>query len=1570
MWNVPVRFLVMWAPVTVVTIASGIYLYECAGAILSPGTGFTFDYSTPAGPLRITCENYSIDLLQQAIVAKDLKIRKEDGTLVAQVPQVIAKGIAIDDGLSPKVQLKDGEIWINRDVKGDLDILKYLAPSKGGASEQPWQVSFKDTTVHLRDWSANGIRNDVKIASGNFAGMGEDTEGAVQVDAVGLARATVSFKKNNDFTLITAENVDAKIAPTLTRLWAGLERKQLKPIEPLKIAEGDLSGDFKIQIPKKGKLHFQSNLVAQANSIRWEQYSADRFQFKGAVNDVGVVGKAEASYQGLIAKADGTLNYVNLPLFGGNVSVAGLTPRHLEQFKLKLPKDVTFGTAQASGYLTYYSQQVGWKGSATVNSVAAYGYKAPRVDADLALKGDQLATVLHPISVGRSVVSGKLAYNLKTQAISGSVTAPQAYASDFSKWLPESVLQSKAQLTAVVEGTISKPNVLVKGTIDPRLKLPDRLLALHPADVVLRYDGQKVVVDRLAIQDPVGSFYATGTIDPKGAVSLRLVGNDVDLSKLSASTEGRVDLQGQVLGTVSEPRYSGKVQGFNIGYTGMPGRILAVATDFSGDRSTIKFKDIEAMDGASQITGSIGIGFENQHIGGLFAVKGIDIRDLYDGPVGGVLDLNDVVVSGTISNPLVQGSFEAKKLLAFNYAIDLAKGFVNYDGENIHVSGGSATFAKGVVDNIAGQLSVKTKNGKLSGSFEKIDLNEVSQSAMRNVSESDGGSEPPIVASNIAIKGTTSGKFDIGIDNGVFAKFTSNGRVDDVTFNKSLIGSGDWDAGFNGENWSVNAFIGSLDEYFRIDNGSYNPRTDAIGGEFLTYQIPVQELLVAAEPSLGLSPDGLDKLHMVNGKLGTLLQISGTTKNPTVEIPEFEISAIKLGDTNLGNFSIKGTYKDRDFTFRDGLLEGPKNAKLALPFGASITLPDKFAIPDGTAKVAGVYRSNGQMDIAGSIYGFPVSKFSSIAPPLQNVDVFVSSADFRVRGSAEKPVLQSKVALSAGATPNGKAPQTGLLAQRLKVNANVTLSPEKGPDDQAIRIDTDGDFHLSTIDGRLSGKVYLNSKYEVSRTAPLDAHLKLDGDRDVSAFFKGIDGVAFGDDGVKISGGFDIGKTWDNPSISGGLELKTAAVRYSKVQDVIGKPIDLVLRDLSVKASIENDPKSGYIVNAQTRTSSNYSKNNGFVALDASVALGDLKPKPNDKGWKGKEISGTLTAKNFGIFQSFLQGSFVQANIDTGDEGPIKIAGTLEKPRIAGDIYFSNVKTILPTLNPTKSGNETPLLDPNLDLRFFAKEPMNIKASLAEVNASGDGSLKGTLSNMKADGLLTVDSGSLTLPGGNVKLSPDGTLRLRYESTPYSNRAQLIANLHGETSLTALKNGISPERYDISLDINGDLLSNSNGLSLTASSQPGDLTQDRILQLLGRTDILTSFLQSGVNSSVESELKGAFASFALPSVLNGLTNDIARNFGLDYFGVDYNVFEQASVSFVKRLGSDFYFQGRQQLFQPLPGQPLAYDFRLSYRPRRGPNAIRALSFSIGTDQLRPYKLSIDFTNRIRTRKGP
>jgi hypothetical protein len=150
------------------------------------------------------------------------------------------------------------------------------------------------------------------------------------------------------------------------------------------------------------------------------------------------------------------------------------------------------------------------------------------------------------------------------------------------------------------------------------------------------------------------------------------------------------------------------------------------------------------------------------------------------------------------------------------------------------------------------------------------------------------------------------------------------------------------------------------------------------------------------------------------------------------------------------------------------------------------------------------------------------------------------------------------------------------------------------------------------------------------------------------------------------------------------------------------------------------------------------------------------------------------------------------------------------------------------------------------------------------------------------------------------------------------------------------------------------------------TNNPGGLPDDRVLQLLGRVDILQNAFQPGGVGNVEGDLRNALTSIALPNLLGGFTNNLAKNIGFDYVSIDYNSYEQASVNFAKSLDRGFFLQGRRQILPPLPGQPVAYDFRLAYRPRRGPNALRGLSFSLGTDQFRPYKFSIDLTQRIRT----
>ncbi len=1603
MWNVPVRFLVIWSPLVAVSVGGGIYLFECTQTLFSPGTGFKVDLPPEMSSLKVECKTYSFDPFQQTLIVERLVIRKSNGTILARVPKFVMTGIVVDGNFAPKLQLKDAELWVDRDATGDLDVLNLFKKSDSSPSQQPWQVSIRDSVIHLSDKTGPIVlKNDFEIQDGNFAGMADHFEGGATVNLPGLLKGQIGFKKSGDNIEVSGKKLSGQIAPILARFRAGKERELVKAIDPLRIASGTANGDLFLDL-SKSQPKFLVNVNLKTQYPQWDTYRADALEFTGTISEKGLVGKSNFRDKKLSGTAEGTFSYETKPTLGANVKVSGLTPSYLETLKLKLPKDISFVESSSEGFLSYNAGKFGWKGKSVLGSAQVYGLKLNRVEGDVTVEGDQLVASIRPTPIGSTIIEGNFGLNFKTNAIVGAFSSPQINANDFSRWLPTNTLGSKARLVGLIDGTLSKPNILVKGTLDPKIKLANRILAFNSADVVLRFDGTTFNLDRLKLTENAGSIYASGSIDLKKGIDVRVVGNNIDLAKYAVDTSGKFDVQGQVSGTLSDPRYGGKIQGYRIGYSGIPGTIVAVASEFVGNNKSINFKDLTAMKGASQIAGSLGIGFADQKLSGLFAVNGIDVTDIYAGPVGGFLDLKDITIGGTLDKPLMSGSFDAKRILAYNFSADSAKGKITYDGEKFRISESSAQVSSGTVSDISGELVAQTLTGKLSAKFQKLDLTDISQSGRKQFEDNKPVSD---FLARLAIKGATSGSFEVGINDGKLSNLTSNGRVDDVFLNKATIGSGDWDASFDGKKWTGNAFIGTLAEYFRIDSGLYEPASGAIGGEFLSYQIPLKELIGAVEPVLKLSPENEERLELVNGKLGSLAKISGSLDKPFIDIPDFEISAIKLDKEDIGTFSFKGSYENETFSIKDGLLVGPKQNKIVLPFIGKVTLPDNLAIPNGTAKIDGTIENAGNLNISGTVFGFPISKFKALAPSLADTDVFVNQANFNLKGSRQQTELSSHIQLSAGFAPEGKNPKTGILASRLKFEGDINVKP----DSDRAHVDSTGTFKFRSLEGTLGANFFWDTELgKIDPKQKLLVSAKLNGERDVTEFFQGTKRILLGEKGAQASGGFELSNNIANPILKGGLDFKLDSVKITDDEPIIGKPIDTILKNILLSVTAENDAKAGNVLRAKASTASSYSKLDatipdlGTVQFDAKLPITDqikaLFAGGNFDLANREILDGSLAFKNFGLYQSFTQNTFAQGTIITEKGNPIKISGTLMKPKISGSIFFDDIKTIIPTLLATNSSNDSAPIDPEIDLKFFTLNPMSIKSTLINLDAKGTGSAKGTLSDLKVDGVLTVEKGDLFLPGGKVKLSPEGTLTLRYNSSSFDSHAQLDANLHGETSLTALKNNTTPERYDIYLDITGDLLAsdgllftdsrstldpidprdpnkprtpgdNSKSLRIVATSQPGDLSPERIRQLLDRTDILSSILQTGVNSSIQRDLKETGISFILPTLFGGITNELQKSFHLDYVGVDYNAFEQTSVTIVKNIGNGFFFQGRQQLFQPLPGQPVAYDFRLTYRPRRGPNSLRALSFSLGSDQLRPYKFSIDFTYRIRTRNPP
>jgi hypothetical protein len=171
------------------------------------------------------------------------------------------------------------------------------------------------------------------------------------------------------------------------------------------------------------------------------------------------------------------------------------------------------------------------------------------------------------------------------------------------------------------------------------------------------------------------------------------------------------------------------------------------------------------------------------------------------------------------------------------------------------------------------------------------------------------------------------------------------------------------------------------------------------------------------------------------------------------------------------------------------------------------------------------------------------------------------------------------------------------------------------------------------------------------------------------------------------------------------------------------------------------------------------------------------------------------------------------------------------------------------------------------------------------------------------------------------------------------------------------------ERYDIHLDVTGDLLA-PDQVNFTATSDPPDLSQDQILALLGRTDLLTALGSGSTYSQGEKTIQSAFIGYALPSLFDPLTARLAADLRLDYISVEYNALDQTSLLAAKTLGNGFSIQARRQITESTPGYPLSYDYRLVYQlPIRSVFA-RRFSFFVGRDELTQWKIGFQYGQRL------
>jgi hypothetical protein len=1578
MANSLVRFAAMYGPIGGVAIVCGLYFLDCVQEVLSPSTGFKIDYQTEAGLVNLQCQNYSFDPLGGSLTAQSFEIRHSDGKLIARLPKLLITGLRIDQRLAPRVLLQDAEIWVRRKANGKIDLERYLPPSTGEPSSTAFSAELYRCRVNFLDEASVGLpSNQLYISHGKVSGMGDNLFANVNLNLMGIGTADLEVTKSIRGLGLIGSNLSIEPARLRSRLLLGPEKKAWIDMSKLTIGEGKVKGDFQAMLVPQSPATFRANLSGELGGLGWDKYIVGKSSFNASLSDTDVRFVAKLTESNAEANLRGIVDWSKKLQISGYSKLVRVTPAILNKYKLGVPDWLRLSEADAQGTFRYADGAFRFNGDVNAQKVGAFGLAANRVASNIEVDQDGLRAYWDEITLGRSSTQGVVSYKFKPQKWQIALSSSQAYADDFATYIPAELKGTGGSVNVVGGGIGAQYELNIASRLNAKVSLGARKLSLDSTEILGRFDGKTFRIDRAAVEGTKGNLFATGTIDLKRGLSVDLEGSGLLLSQFLPELTGEADVKGRLVGSIQKPKFFGSVQAIGLGYGEYADAITAVAADVAVDTNGVGVTNLLGVKSAGQITGELGLKFKSQALSGALSAGGINISDFYEGPVAGVVDLQNIVLAGTLAAPKLTGQAQAPTLLAANTKVSNVFASIQLDGTKLKIDGVTAKVADGTLTSAEADIDLKTNSGTLSGKAAKLSFTEIRQIVNRQIG--DGKSD--FLGEDLDVKGTTDATFNVALRNGQIESIKADGLVDTVKLNQATIGAGDWKFGFDGKSYQVDATLGSIDDYFQLNGLNYNVSSKKLNGELVAYNVPIREIVLAGESKLEKYPGVFDRLSIIKGKMGFSATLAGSADEPVVSLSDFEVSNLFLGDQNLGTVAMRGVYSPEGWRVYDGSIVGPKLSRLNLPF-AKILLNDRQGIPDGTARFsAGMSTENvdGKLELT----GFPLSKFapllksadSSKASPAQEFLakslVRIDYADVRLFGTREDPSLSAEIesSLVSGET-------TGPLSgDRLRAKTKLSAVPRKGSD--LVDLSQDSTLTYKSLEALFTTSLPIALGDSDQQAQPIRGEFTVVGERSLAEFLANARELSLGSKGATIAGGYKFGGTLQKPEVNGTIRLAVDQVQSTAINPMIGGPIQAGLKNTSLELGFDRDAR-GLLGRLKGSTGLTTSAE-GAITFGAAVSLADLAKSLTDQVIE----EGFVDVDQLRLAQIFPDGSYANATIDTPK--PINITGTLGAPKVAGDIIATQVASILPTLLPSPEGDERITFDPTFDLSYRLGDIASVKSSAADMRLSGSGTLKGKLSNLSADARLVVESGQLTLPGARVKLQPDGTLDFSYRADRVDAKAKMIADLTGETSLTVLKNAVTPERYDLTIKVNGDMLGkggtddstfarpgeqNQGKLVYTFPNRPADLSEIQIMGLLGRLDLISSVSQPGSNSQIEEDLRNALTSYALPNFLGGFTNRLAQNFGFEYVNVDYNAYEQTSISAAKSLGSGFFLQGRRQISTPLPGQIVAYDFRLAYRPRSGPQSIRNLSFSIGTDQIRPYKLSADFSQRVRTSKPP
>ncbi|MDQ2986096.1 MAG: hypothetical protein M3R13_05175, partial [Armatimonadota bacterium] len=452
----------------------------------------------------------------------------------------------------------------------------------------------------------------------------------------------------------------------------------------------------------------------------------------------------------------------------------------------------------------------------------------------------------------------------------------------------------------------------------------------------------------------------------------------------------------------------------------------------------------------------------------------------------------------------------------------------------------------------------------------------------------------------------------------------------------------------------------------------------------------------------------------------------------------------------------------------------------------------------------------------------------------------------------------------------------------------------------------------------------------IPRDQPISA-LIIVPDRDLAEIsdFLAID--AANSEGTLKGGRLEFTGTLDTLRTNGGISLEAPRLKFLAMDTAL----------VGIRATADLEGANLRFAASGTSAAGGTFESNALVSFDGLVI----------------EDGSFLRAAGFTFSQGFGTDSRASGVVDVD----LSLAGELVQPLVQGKVVASKTAMRMVGEFPAAEGEGTLPINPIFDVALELMDGQ-IANGLIEAQASGTGYLRGPLSVLDARMVFNVDSGELSLPSTRIRLERGGIATFDYSKNFEGvQEASLNVQLNATTRVTA-DGGFGPQRYEISLEISGDLLSDDD-LNIRASSDPPDLSQAQIMGILGQSDIIQD-VTAVAFGRFEDQLKTLLSSVAAPLFLGQVSRSIEDALGLEYFSVDFTGTGIGGITIAKSLGNGFTLEYRRVLEQyALAGESLE-EIRLTYRlPTSNPILGR---FTVGVAATREglLKATLSYSRRF------